>query len=226
MTQQQPKRHIVNDINDFIRILHEDTRYALAFRNEAERQITLKLRRKYLRSPSDAVADAFSTAFVNFLQAKTVSAQAFLDGQPPQEWSAEELARGKLGGYLYTSAKNALIQSWRKAGKNEVAFHDEDEQGSQDGAAFGISLESLADTSPFNDPDAAYERKTMLQRLMHCVEKLSDTLRATMEFFLDDHSMEAISERQGVHVSTVKSRLHAARKQVIECGRQGMPRHV
>ncbi|WP_409334900.1 sigma factor-like helix-turn-helix DNA-binding protein [Bradyrhizobium neotropicale] len=55
---------------------------------------------------------------------------------------------------------------------------------------------------------------------------MSETLRTTMEFFLDDCSMEVISERQGINVATVKSRLHAARKLVVECGRKGVPNHV
>jgi len=71
-----------------------------------------------------------------------------------------------------------------------------------------------------------YHDKTMLQRLLDCVGKLSETLRTTMEFFLDDCSMEVISERQGINVATVKSRLHAARKLVVECGRKGVPNHV
>lgn len=226
MLTQQPKRHAIRDIDDFIRILHGDPRYALAFRNEAERHITLKLRRKFLRSSSEIVADAFNTALVNFLQTKTFSAQAFLDGQPSQGWSAEELAHSKLGGYLYMGAKNALIQSWRRAGKNEIAFDDEDDQDTTDSAATSINLKNLADTSLFSDPDAAYEHKTMLQRLLDCVGKLSETLRTTMEFFLDDCSMEVISERQGINVATVKSRMHAARKLVVECGRKGVPNHV
>ncbi|MNT47216.1 RNA polymerase sigma factor [compost metagenome] len=55
-----------------------------------------------------------------------------------------------------------------------------------------------------------------------CLNRLSDTLRATMFLYLDETPMDQIARLQDLHVPTVKSRLHAARKLVAECTRKGM----
>lgn len=219
MNQTEPKRYAINSIASLIRVMHADQRFAQAFRNKAEQRITLQLRKKFFKVSSDTVLDAFGTALQNFLCSKTFKDEAFLEGQPSEGWSAEELAGGKVGGYLYRGAFNALVQDYRGT-RREIPFLDQDEL---DGSGSGISLESLADLDELNDPAARYERESVLARMAHCIARLSATLRGTLDLWMKEAlPMEEIAQRQGLPVSTVKRRLHDARKSVAECARKGM----
>lgn len=220
MTLPTPKRYVINDVDALIRIMHRDHRYALDFRNKAEQHITLKLRKKFFRTSPEVVLDAFNNALMKFLQVKTFRAESFLEGQPADGWTAHELAVSKLGGYLYRGSANEVIMAYRRS-KHEVELVDLDD-AAQDARAKHDDFNELSDPSLFSDPALAYEHMELIKRMRDCMSKLSDTLRGTMFLYLDDLSMEQIAQRQELQVPTVKSRLHAARKLVIECARKGI----
>lgn len=220
MNTLDSKRYVINNVDALLRILHADPRYALAFRNKAEQHITLKLRRKFFNAPPEGVVDAFNNALMKFLQTRSFKDEALLHGQPVGGWTAHELAVSKLGGYLYRGSLHELIQIHRRT-RHEV--HLTGPQGIEEGedAALG-DARHVADSSEFNDPARAYEHLSIIKRMRDCINKLSDTLRTTMFLYLDDMPMEQIARQQDLHVPTVKSRLHAARKLVTDCTRKGM----
>lgn len=217
MNTLDSKRYVINNVDALLRIMHADPRFALAFRNKAEQHITLKLRRKFFNTPPEGVVDAFNNALMKFLQTRTFKDEGFLHGQPEGGWTAHELAVSQLGGYLYRGSLHELIQLHRRT-RHEVQWKGPDDEGESDGVAF----DDTPDPSPFADPAHAYEHLSIVKRMRDCLNKLSDTLRATMFLYLDDVPMEQIARQQDLHVPTVKSRLHAARKLVTECTRKGM----
>lgn len=206
-----PKRYVIQNVDALIRIMHADPVYALAFRKRAERLITTKLRGKMVRCPPENVGDAFSSALLKLLQTRSFRDEALREGQPAEGWSAHELAESKLGGYLYRSSYHELIQHYRRT-RHEVDINDDDDD----------FINSIEDTSPYSNPATAYERMSLMDRLRHCIERLSDTLRQTMQMYLDEQSMQEIADAQQLHVPTVKSRLHSARQLVADCARKGM----
>ncbi|EHK63831.1 RNA polymerase sigma factor [Achromobacter arsenitoxydans] len=220
MNTLDPKRYVINNVDALLRILHADPRYALDFRNKAEQHITLKLRKKFFNASPDGVVDAFNNALMKFLQARTFRDEGFLAGQPAEGWSAHELALGKLGGYLYRGSLHELIQAHRRI-RQEVQWKQPAQDDLLDDNALD-EIETLSDPSPFADPARAYEHLSVIRRMRACLDKLSDTLRATMFLYLDETPMEQIARLQDLHVPTVKSRLHAARKLVADCTRKGM----
>jgi RNA polymerase sigma-70 factor (ECF subfamily) len=217
MNQTEPKRYALNSIASLIRVMHADRRFAQAFRDKAEQRITLQLRKKFFKVSHDALLDAFGVAMQNFLCSKTFKNEVFSDDQPKDGWSAEDLVRGKVGGYLYRGAYNALVQHYRDT-RREISFPEQDDSGGP-GA---LSIENLIDPDELNDPAARYENSSLLARLAACIKRLSATLRSTLDLALQELSMEEIAQQQNLHVPTVKSRLHEARKRVIECVRKGM----
>jgi len=220
MNTLEPKRYVINNIDALLRIMHADPRYALDFRNKAEQHITLKLRRKFFNTSPDGVLDAFNSALMKFLQTRSFRDEGFLHDQPAAGWAAHELAVSKLGGYLYRGSLHELIQAHRRT-RNEVQW----KYSADDGEPVGDSqaeLDQVGDPSPYADPARAYEHLSVVRRMRECLNRLSDTLRATMYLYLDETPMEQIAKLQDLHVPTVKSRLHAARKLVAECTRKGM----
>lgn len=220
MNTLDPKRYVINNVDGLLRIMHADPRYALDFRNKAEQHITLKLRKKFFNTSPEGVIDAFNSALMKFLQARTFRDEGFQHGQPAGGWAAHELAVSKLGGYLYRGSLHELIQ-WHRRTRHEVQWIDPDEESQHSDSAFDESND-LGDPSPFADPARAYEHLALVKRMRDCLNKLSDTLRDTMFLYLDDLPMDEIAKRQDLHVPTVKSRLHAARKLVADCTRKGM----
>lgn len=220
MNTLDSKRYVIDNVDALLRILHADPRYALAFRNTAEQHITLKLRRKFFNTPPEGVVDAFNNALMKFLQTRTFKDEALRHGQPEDGWTAQELAFSKLGGYLYRGSLHELIQFHRRT-RHELHWTAPDGEDEGDGAVLGDARD-VADPSAFADPAHAYEHLSIVKRMRDCLNKLSDTLRATMFLYLDDMPMEQIARQQDLHVPTVKSRLHAARKLVTECTRKGM----
>ncbi len=219
MNTLESKRYVINNVDALLRIMHTDPRYALEFRNKAEQHITLKLRRKFFNAPPEGVVDAFNNALMKFLQTRTFKGEGFLHGQPEGGWTAHELAVSKLGGYLYRGSLHELIQFHRRT-RHEVQWTGP-EGGEQDDSGFDDERD-VADASPFADPAHAYEHLSVVKRMRDCLNKLTDTLKTTMLLYLDDMPMEQIARQQDLHVPTVKSRLHAARKLVTECTRKGM----
>lgn len=220
MNTLESKRYVINNVYALLRIMHTDPRYALEFRDKAEQHITLKLRRKFFNVPPEGVVDAFNNALMKFLQTRTFKDEGFLHGQPEGGWTAHELAVSKLGGYLYRGSLHELIQFHRRT-RHEVQWSGSEDGGDLDDVAFDDARE-VADASPFADPAHAYEHLSVVKRMRDCLNKLSDTLKTTMFLYLDDMPMEQIARQQDLHVPTVKSRLHAARKLVTECTRKGM----
>ncbi len=220
MNTLDSKRYVITNVDALLRILHADPRYALAFRNKAEQHITLKLRRKFFKTSPEGVVDAFNNALMKFLQTRTFKDEGFLHGQPDGGWTAHELAVSRLGGYLYRGSLHELIQMHRRT-RHEVQWARPDDGGEQDDTA-PEEIQNVGDPSPFADPAHAYEHLSVVKRMRDCLNKLSDTLRTTMFLYLDDLPMEQIARQQDLHVPTVKSRLHAARKLVTECTRKGM----
>ncbi|MDH0680985.1 MULTISPECIES: RNA polymerase sigma factor [Achromobacter] len=220
MNTLESKRYVIDNVDALLRIMHADPRYALAFRNKAEQHITLKLRRKFFNTPPEGVVDAFNNALMKFLQTRSFKDEVLLHGQPEGGWTAHELAVSKLGGYLYRGSLHELIQYHRRT-RHEVQWAGPDDGGDRDDTAFDDARD-VADASPFADPAQAYEHLSVVKRMRDCLNKLSDTLKTTMFLYLDDMPMEQIARQQDLHVPTVKSRLHAARKLVTECTRKGM----
>jgi len=220
MNTLEPKRYVINNVDALLRIMHADPRYALEFRNKAEQHITLKLRKKFFTTSPDGVIDAFNNALMKFLQTRSFRDEGFLHGQPAGGWAAHELALSKLGGYLYRGSLHELIQAHRRT-RHEVQWTHPDKDDEQAESAFG-DAEDPGDPSPFADPARAYEHLSVVRRMRDCLNRLSDTLRATMFLYLDETPMDQIARLQDLHVPTVKSRLHAARKLVAECTRKGM----
>ncbi|KNY11632.1 RNA polymerase sigma factor [Achromobacter piechaudii] len=220
MNSLEPKRYVINNVDALLRIMHADPRYALEFRNKAEQHITLKLRKKFFNASPEGVVDAFNNALMKFLQTRTFKDEGLQHGQPPGGWAAHELAVSKLGGYLYRGSLHELIQMHRRT-RREVPWNGPDTDAAQDDNVFD-EAHDVGDPSPFSDPAKAYEHLSVVQRMRDCLNKLSDTLRATMFLYLDEVPMEQIAKQQDLHVPTVKSRLHAARKLVSDCTRKGM----
>lgn len=220
MNTLEPKRYVITNVDALLRIMHADPRYALEFRNKAEQHITLKLRKKFFNTSPEGVVDAFNNALMKFLQTRTFKDEGFQHGQPPGGWAAHELAVSKLGGYLYRGSLHELIQMHRRT-RHEVHWSGPNADGDADDNVFD-DAEDVGDPSPFADPAHAYEHLSVVQRMRDCLNKLSDTLRATMFLYLDEVPMEQIAKQQDLHVPTVKSRLHAARKLVADCTRKGM----
>lgn len=220
MNTLEPKRYVINNVDALLRIMHADPRYALDFRNKAEQHITLKLRRKFFNTSPDGVLDAFNSALMKFLQTRTFRDEGFQQGQPSGGWAAHELALGKLGGYLYRGSLHELIQAHRRT-RHEVQWKSGVDDAAPDGDG-ATEVEEISDPSPYTDPARAYEHLSVVRRMRDCLNRLSDTLRATMALYLDETPMEQIAKLQDLHVPTVKSRLHAARKLVAECTRKGM----
>lgn len=220
MNSLDSKRYVIENVDALLRIMHADPHYALAFRNKAEQHITLKLRRKFFNASPDGVVDAFNNALMKFLHTRTFKDEGFKQDQPEGGWTAHELAVGTLGGYLYRGSLHELIQMHRRT-RHEVQWTYPEDGGEHDYAAFD-DIRNVGDPSRFADPAHAYEHLSIVKRMRECLNKLSDTLRATMFLYLDDMPMEQIARQQDLHVPTVKSRLHAARKLVTECTRKGM----
>ncbi len=219
MNTLDSKRYVINNVDALLRILHDDPRYALAFRNKAEQHITLKLRRKFFNTSPEGVVDAFNNALMKFLHTRSFKDEGFQHGQPEGGWTAHELAMSKLGGYLYRGSLHELIQMHRRT-RHEVPWTPPEDGGLDDVAH--DTADEADDPSPFADPARAYEHLSVIKRMRECLNKLSDTLRTTMFLYLDDLPMEQIAKQQDLHVPTVKSRLHAARKLVADCTRKGM----
>lgn len=220
MNTLESKRYVINNVAALLRVMHADPRYALEFRNKAEQHITLKLRRKFFNTSPEGVVDAFNNALMKFLQTRTFKDEGLQQGQPEGGWTAAELAVSKLGGYLYRGSLHELIQMHRRT-RHEVQWTGAEDGDGTESQSLG-EAEDVGDPSPFADPAQAYEHLSIVKRMRDCLNKLSDTLRATMFLYLDEVPMEQIAKQQDLHVPTVKSRLHAARKLVTECTRKGM----
>ncbi len=219
MTPADSKRYKIDNIDTFLRVLHSDHRYALAFRNKAEQHITAKLRRKFVKTSPDVVIDAFNNTLVKFLQSKTFRDEGFLDGQPKDGWTAHELATSNLGGYLYRGSANEMILAYRRSKHHLEPAKDGEQQAP---GTKRDEANELSDDDPLSDPALAYEHSAMLERMRECLNKLTDKLRATMFLWLDDMNLAEIAERQDIPVATVKSRIHAAQKFVADCTKRGM----
>jgi len=215
-TPSEPKRYAIDNVAALIRVMHADRAYALALRNKAEQHVTLTLRRKYYRTSPELIVDAFNTALMNFLRAGTFRPEGFLSGRPAEGWSAKELGTTVLGGYLYRSAHRELIRLLRQR-QHEDNLEDDDRFGE-----IVPEATSATGTPPPETPETIYERKERRQHMLACVAKLSDTLRDTLFWYLDDYSYAHIAKMQNINPQTVKSRIAEARNRVIECVRKRM----
>ncbi len=201
------RRYVVDNVAALVQVMHRDRHYALAVRDKAEQQVTLRLRRKFVGTPPELVVDAFNTAFLRFLKTQGFRSEAFLQGQSAEGWSADELVE-VLGGYLYTASLRQLVSMWRVTRREQEI--DE-------------SSPEIEDPSPRGgDPAWLYEQKQLRERVIACMDKLSETLLGTFRLFLEGVALADIASRLDTQVGTVKSRLDAARKLVINCARKGM----
>lgn len=206
----QAGRHRIDNVDALQRVMHEDRRYALALYRHAEEHITLLLRRKFFRMPPELVVDAFNEAFLQFLRTKTFRNEHFQRGQPSMGWTAPELFKEVLAGYLYVSALRELVRHARVLARELDIDSD---------AAKGVA--DLADENPFSDPAQVYEEMEFARLVQECIERLGLVDRKILAMYLDETPIaEIAASLDEVNPGTLKTRLYRLRYRVIECAKR------
>ena len=112
--------------------------------------------------------------------------------------------RAALGTWIYAIARNTCLMELRRR-RPTVSFDDPDSTEAQHAAT------SIA-TGPAEDP----ERENLL-RLVEALPR--NQQEAVRLFYLEDRSYDAVAERLGMPLGTVKNLLHRARKRLMELAR-------
>ncbi|MEL6729258.1 MAG: RNA polymerase sigma factor [Pseudomonadota bacterium] len=109
-------------------------------------------------------------------------------------------ARASVRSWMFSIARNKAVDRIRKSAK--VIASEPDETIVDDGPA--------VETIVSNAQDA--------ERVQHCLSELSDAQRAavTLSFF-EEMTYREIAETESVSESTVKSRIHYAKKLLMHC---------
>jgi RNA polymerase sigma-70 factor (ECF subfamily) len=109
--------------------------------------------------------------------------------------------RAALGTWIYAITRNTCLMELRRR-RPTVSFDDPDSADAHNAAA------SIA-TGPAEDPERG--------NLLRLVETLPrNQQEAVRLFYLEDRSYEAVAERLGMPLGTVKNLLHRARKRLME----------
>jgi len=105
-----------------------------------------------------------------------------------------------MGAWLYRVARNRIIDSFRKKGREPVRVPAD----SADEGAWG--LEELL-PSPDAGPDAAYARGVLLEELNRALEELPEEQRYVfVEHEIEGRSFKELAEETGVNANTLLSR--------------------
>ena len=112
--------------------------------------------------------------------------------------------RAALGTWIYAITRNTCLMELRRR-RPTVSFDDPDSTEAQHAAT------SIA-TGPAEDP----ERDNIL-RLVEALPR--NQQEAVRLFSLEDRSYDAVAERLGMPLGTVKNLLHRARKRLMELAR-------
>jgi len=112
--------------------------------------------------------------------------------------------RAALGTWIYAITRNTCLMELRRR-RPTVSFDDPDSTEAQHAAT------SIA-TGPAEDP----ERENLL-RLVEALPR--NQQEAVRLFYLEDRSYDAVAERHGLPLGTVKNLLHRARKRLMELAR-------
>ena len=112
--------------------------------------------------------------------------------------------RAALGTWIYAITRNTCLMELRRR-RPTVSFDDPDSTEAQHAAT------SIA-TGPAEDP----ERENLL-RLVEALPR--NQQEAVRLFYLEDRSYDAVAERLGMPLGTVKNLLHRARKRLMELAR-------
>jgi len=112
--------------------------------------------------------------------------------------------RAALGTWIYAITRNTCLMDLRRR-RPTVSFDDPDSTEAQHAAT------SIA-TGPAEDP----ERENLL-RLVEALPR--NQQEAVRLFYLEDRSYDAVAERLGMPLGTVKNLLHRARKRLMELAR-------
>jgi RNA polymerase sigma-70 factor (ECF subfamily) len=112
--------------------------------------------------------------------------------------------RAALGTWIYAITRNTCLMELRRR-RPTVSFDDPDSTEAQHAAT------SIA-TGPAEDPER--------DNILRLVEALPRNQREAVRlFYLEDRSYEAVAERLGMPLGTVKNLLHRARKRLMELAR-------
>jgi RNA polymerase sigma-70 factor (ECF subfamily) len=112
--------------------------------------------------------------------------------------------RAALGTWIYAITRNTCLMELRRR-RPTVSFDDPDSTEAQHAAT------SIA-TGPAEDPER--------DNILRLVEALPRTQQEAVRlFYLEDRSYEAVAERLGMPLGTVKNLLHRARKRLMELAR-------
>jgi len=112
--------------------------------------------------------------------------------------------RAALGTWIYAITRNTCLMELRRR-RPTVSFDDPDSTEAQHAAT------SIA-TGPAEEP----ERDNIL-RLVEALPR--NQQEAVRLFYLEDRSYDAVAERLGMPLGTVKNLLHRARKRLMELAR-------
>ncbi len=111
----------------------------------------------------------------------------------------------KFTPWIYAVAMNELRQIYRKKKKS---FSNENSNFSQE----SISTNSH---SEYTDPVESLEREEKREKVLKAIDSLKENLREVIVlYYLNDMSVEDISEILNIGRENVKSRLHRARKKL------------
>lgn len=233
----EPTRHRIDNVAALLRVMHADKRYALALHRHAEEHITLLLRRKFFRVPPELIGDAFNEAFLQLLRSKTFRDDVFQQKQPQAGWTAVELVKEVLGGYLYRSALYETLRLREKhLGKGGEASNspsDEPDYAPASAAATAhesrpqlldgtsVDLDTIAD--PELPLDDGLAHKQALTALYTCIGALAPTDRQIMHMYMAETPIADIAARvDEPNANNIKTRLHRLRQRVIECAQRRM----
>ena len=112
--------------------------------------------------------------------------------------------RAALGTWIYAITRNTCLMELRRR-RPTVSFDDPDSTEAQHAAT------SIA-TGPAEDPEH--------DNLLRLVEALPrNQQEAVRLFYLEDRSYDAVAQRLGMPLGTVKNLLHRARKRLMELAR-------
>lgn len=118
---------------------------------------------------------------------------------------------GKLKSYLFTTAHNVMVNSFRKNRPERLhALNGSDED----------PFERIEDTTG-SAPDEEAEMTDLREKVMQSLEQMSERYRVAFEYgILEGRSYANIARTTGWSLAQVKVNIHRARKQMIEALQQ------
>lgn len=113
-----------------------------------------------------------------------------------QHW--EEFDGNNEKAWLCRIASNKCMDYLRRAERKNISYESED-------------MSELGDTK--SDPQNMYAGKAVVEEVRAACEKLPEPYRyAAQDYFVEGCTAKQISDRTGIHVKTVQTRIHRARE--------------